>query len=106
QPMLRLVGLWQQFQQAEIAVRRLGDVMDMPAEPHALLPHRAGQVHTGGSTIEFQDVSFRYSDKHPWLYRGMNLTIRPGQLTVLMGPSGCGKSTLAKLLLGFYPPTD
>ena len=33
QPMLKLVGLWQQFQQAAIAVRRLGDIMDVPAEP-------------------------------------------------------------------------
>ncbi|MEO8186562.1 MAG: peptidase domain-containing ABC transporter, partial [Burkholderiaceae bacterium] len=106
QPMLRLVGLWQQFQQAEIAVRRLGDVMDMPTEPHALIPQRAGGRDAKAGRIEFQSVSFRYSDKYPWLYRNLNLVIKPGQLTVLVGPSGCGKSTLAKLLLGFYPPTD
>jgi subfamily B ATP-binding cassette protein HlyB/CyaB len=51
-------------------------------------------------------VSFRYSENHPWLYRKLNLAIKPGQLNVLVGPSGCGKSTLAKLLLGFYPPSD
>ncbi|MGA8006034.1 MAG: peptidase domain-containing ABC transporter, partial [Burkholderiales bacterium] len=106
QPMLRLVGLWQQFQQAEIAVRRLGDVMDTPAEPHALIPQRAGARSASAGRIEFQSVSFRYSEKHPWLYRNLNLVIRPGQLTVLVGPSGSGKSTLAKLLLGFYPPSD
>src|SRR6185503_10949140 len=33
QPMLRLAGLWQEFQQAAIAVKRLGDIMDAPAEP-------------------------------------------------------------------------
>jgi subfamily B ATP-binding cassette protein HlyB/CyaB len=106
QPMLRLVGLWQQFQQAEIAVQRLGDVMDVPTEPYALIPQRAGGPEAKSGRIEFQSVSFRYSDKYPWLYRNLNLTIKPGQLTVLVGPSGCGKSTLAKLLLGFYPPTD
>ena len=113
QPMLRLVGLWQQFQQAEIAVRRLGDVMDTPAEPHALIPQREGRSAQGAvgrdaraGRIEFQAVSFRYSDKYPWLYRNLNLVIKPGQLSVLVGPSGSGKSTLAKLLLGFYPPTD
>ena len=106
QPMLRLVGLWQQFQQAEIAVRRLGDVMDVPAEPYALIPQRAGGADHKAGRIEFQSVSFRYSDKYPWLYRNLNLVIKPGQLTVLVGPSGCGKSTLAKLLLGFYPPSD
>jgi subfamily B ATP-binding cassette protein HlyB/CyaB len=104
QPMLRLVGLWQQFQQADVSVKRLGDIMDMPAEPYALTPQRAGTGQAG--RIEFQGVSFRYSEKHPWLYRNLNLAIKPGQLTVLVGPSGCGKSTLAKLLLGFYPPSD
>ncbi len=106
QPMLRLVGLWQQFQQANIAVKRLGDVMDMPTEPYALIPKRAGNKDELGGHIDFQAVSFRYSEQHPWLYRNLNLTIKPGHLTVLMGPSGCGKSTLAKLLLGFYPPSD
>ena len=104
QPMLRLVGLWQQFQQASIAVKRLGDVMDMPAEPHALVPQRAASDKAG--RIELRGVSFRYSEQHPWLYRNLNLVVRPGQLTVLVGPSGCGKSTLAKLLLGFYLPGD
>jgi subfamily B ATP-binding cassette protein HlyB/CyaB len=104
QPMLRLVGLWQQFQQADVAVKRLGDIMDMPAEPYTLVPQRAATGQAG--RIEFQSVSFRYSEKHPWLYRNLNFAIKPGQLTVLVGPSGCGKSTLAKLLLGFYPPSD
>ena len=40
QPMLRLVGLWQEFQQANIAVKRLGDILDVPQEPHTLRPSR------------------------------------------------------------------
>jgi len=103
QPMLRLVGLWQEFQQANISVKRLGDILDMPAEPIALTPNREGE---GEGRIELRDVSFRYSEHHPWLYRDLNLTFKPGHLTVIMGPSGCGKSTLAKLLLGFYQPND
>jgi subfamily B ATP-binding cassette protein HlyB/CyaB len=102
--MLRLVGTWQQFQQASVAIKRLGDVMDMPSEPHTLAPQRAASAQ--GGRIEFQSVSFRYSERHAWLYRNLSLAIRPGQLTVLVGPSGCGKSTLAKLLLGFYSPID
>ncbi len=104
QPMLRLVATWQQLQQASVAIRRLGDVMDMPHEPHTLAARRAAQSSAG--RIEFQSVSFRYSQRHPWLYRNLSLAIRPGQLTVLVGRSGCGKSTLAKLLLGFYTPHD
>ncbi len=103
QPLLRLVSLYQEFQQANIAVQRLGDIMDMPAEPHTLVPTRAG---TGPGKVEFKDLSFRYSEQHPFLYRNLKLTMEPGKLTVVMGPSGCGKSTLLKLLQGFYPPTD
>jgi subfamily B ATP-binding cassette protein HlyB/CyaB len=103
QPMLRLASLWQEFQQASIAVKRLGDIMDAPAEPHALTPSRTAQ---GKGEIRISDLSFRYSPEHPFLYRNLNLALKPGKLTVLTGPSGSGKSTLAKLLLGFYQPTD
>jgi len=103
QPMLRLAGLWHEFQQASIAVRRLGDIMDAPTEPYALMPSRAPE---GRCEIQIRDLAFRYSPEHPFLYKNLNLTLQPGKLTVLTGPSGCGKSTLAKLLLGFYHPTD
>ena len=105
QPMLRLVGLWQEFQQANIAVKRLGDILDMPQEPHALIPSREDSASQKGQ-LDLIDLAFRYSDHHPWLYRNLNMRFKPGHLTVLMGPSGCGKSTLAKLLLGFYQPSD
>jgi subfamily B ATP-binding cassette protein HlyB/CyaB len=110
QPMLRLVGLWQEFQQANIAVKRLGDILDMPQEPHTLIPSRDPSRDPNRSAhqgrIELTGLGFRYSDQHPWLYRHLNLAFKPGHLTVLMGPSGCGKSTLAKLLLGFYGPQE
>lgn len=103
QPMLRLVGLWQEFQQANIAVQRLGDILDIPQEPHALTPSREGSSQ---GKLTLHDLAFRYSDHHPWLYTRLNLAFKPGHLTVLMGPSGCGKSTLAKLMLGFYQPSQ
>ncbi|MBY0271548.1 MAG: peptidase domain-containing ABC transporter [Burkholderiales bacterium] len=103
QPMLRLASLWQEFQQADIAVKRLGDLMDAPAEPYALIPSRAPG---GVGQIKISGLSFRYSEEHPYLYRNLSLTLKPGKLTVITGPSGCGKSTLAKLLQGFYPPED
>ncbi len=103
QPLLRLVGLWQEFQQASIAVKRLGDILDMPQEPHTLTPPRENQ---GPGRIDLSHLAFRYSEHHPWLYRNLSLSLKPGHLTVLMGPSGCGKSTLAKLLLGFYQPNE
>ncbi|HEY9105955.1 MAG TPA: peptidase domain-containing ABC transporter [Roseateles sp.] len=102
QPVLRIVGLWNQFQQASLSVQRLGDVMNAPVEPYNLTPRRQPG---GGGRIEIQGVAFRYADDLPLLYEDLSLTIEPGQALAIMGPSGTGKSTLAKLLLGFYQPT-
>ncbi len=103
QPMLRLVGLWQQFQQASLSVKRLGDILNAPAEPYSVMPAR---LSSGPGLIEFENLSFRYGEKLPYLYQGLNLTVPPGKTIAIMGPSGCGKSTLAKLLQGFYLPSD
>jgi len=104
QPMLRIAGLWQDFQQAHIALKRLGDIMDAPAEPHSVLPTRSPPASAG--SIELRALSFRHREDHPFLYRNLSLAIRPGALVLFTGPSGCGKSTLAKLMLGFYQPSE
>ena len=103
QPMLRLVGLWQEFQQAAIAVKRLGDVMNAPAEPYSMTPAREAAAR---GEIEIARLAFRYAENLPYLYRDLSVTLRAGRCVALMGPSGTGKSTLAKLLLGFYLPTE
>jgi subfamily B ATP-binding cassette protein HlyB/CyaB len=103
QPMLKLVGLWQEFQQADIAVKRLGDLMDAPQEPYSVVPSRESRRQ---GRIEIENLAFRYGENLPYLYRNLNLTIEPGQCIAIMGPSGCGKSTLAKLLQGFYLPSE
>jgi ATP-binding cassette, subfamily B, bacterial HlyB/CyaB len=103
QPVLRIVGLWSQFQQASLSVQRLGDVMNAPAEPYSLLPQRQ---QAGACRIEVRELGFKYADDLPMLYRKLSLVIEPGQAVALMGASGTGKSTLAKLMMGFYSPTE
>jgi ATP-binding cassette, subfamily B, bacterial HlyB/CyaB len=102
QPVLRIVGLWTNFQQAKLSVERLGDVMNAPIEPYSLTPTRQSG---GAGRIEVQGLAFRYADDRPLLYENLNLAIEPGKAVAIMGASGTGKSTLAKLMLGFYQPT-
>ena len=102
QPMLRIVGLWQQFQQASLSVARLGDLMNAPIEPYSVIPAR-DTVRKG--EIQIGEIAFRYAEHLPLVYQNLSLTIRPGQTIGIMGASGCGKSTLAKLLQGFYQPS-
>jgi subfamily B ATP-binding cassette protein HlyB/CyaB len=101
-PVLRLVGLWQEFQQAAIAVRRLGDVMNAPAEPYSVVPSRAS---SSCATVEVADLAFRYSECTAFLYEHLNVSVQSGTCAALIGPSGSGKSTLARLMQGFYLPT-
>lgn len=102
QPVLRIVGLWSQFQQASLSVKRLGDLMNAPVEPYSLMPKR---MVDGKGRIEVEGLAFRYADDRPLLYQDLALTIEPGKAVAIMGPSGTGKSTLAKLMLGFYQPS-
>ena len=102
QPMLRIVGLWQQFQQASLSIARLGDLMNAPIEPYSVIPARDTQRK---GDIAIDGIAFKYAEHLPLVYENLSLTIQPGQTIGIMGPSGCGKSTLAKLLQGFYQPS-
>lgn len=101
QPVLRLAGLWQQFQQAQIAVRRLADIVDVPVEPRS----GAGPVARSSAPVRFAGAGFRYGDG-TWLFRGLDLEVAAGSLVVVTGSSGSGKSTLVRLLAGFAYPTE
>ena len=35
--------------------------------------------------------------------RGVNLSLYPGEIAVMMGPNGAGKSTLLRSLIGLTP---
>ena len=102
QPMLRIVGLWQQFQQARLSVDRLGDLMNAPVQPYSVILARATERK---GNIVIDTIAFRYGEHLPLVYENLSLEIKPGQTIGIMGQSGCGKSTLAKLLQGFYQPS-
>ncbi|MEV6398953.1 ABC transporter ATP-binding protein [Streptomyces sp. NPDC051907] len=74
------------------------------------LPPRAGRAEKSElpalrGAIELRNVWFRYDDSHPWVLRGLDLTIDHGAALALVGLNGAGKSTLIKLLCRFYDPT-
>ena len=101
-PMLRLVNLWQEFQQVGISVQRLGDVLNTQPEP-SYNPNRTTLPHVAGQVV-FDDVTFRYRPDGAEVLRKVSFSVAPGQVIGLVGRSGSGKSTIAKLIQRLYVP--
>ncbi len=106
-PLMGLVGLWNQVHEAGVAMERLGDILDMqPEQKPSELASRVILPDLQGD-IELEDVYFRYGgNETPYVLEKINLKIRSGELVAIVGQSGSGKTTLAKLLVGFYAPTE
>lgn len=106
-PLMGLVGLWSLMNDAAVAMERLGDVLDIEPEQkpadlgsRVLLPDLQGD-------IEFDNVYFRYGgNETPYVLENISFSIERGEMVAIVGRSGSGKTTLAKLLVGFYAPTE
>lgn len=101
QPILRLSSLWQEFQQVQISIERLGDILNTPIEPLNL---QSGNPPPIKGLIEFREVTFRYKQDGPEILKNVSLKIEPGEVIGIVGRSGSGKSTFAKLIQRFYVP--
>jgi subfamily B ATP-binding cassette protein HlyB/CyaB len=106
-PLMGLVGLWSRLADATVAMERLGDVLDIePEQKPADLASRVVLPDLQGE-IRLDRMYFRYGDSDtPYVLEDVSIDIRPGELVAIVGRSGSGKTTLAKLLVGFYPPTE
>ena len=54
--------------------------------------------------VEFDHVSFRYTEDGPVILDDLSFKIKPGEYVAIVGKTGCGKSTIVRLLLGFEKP--
>lgn len=102
-PTLRLVNLWNEFQQALLAVDRIGDILNSPAEIQSedsiTLQHVRGD-------IKIENLSFRYNVEAPLVLDRINLDIKAGMKVGFVGRSGSGKSTITKLIQRLYYTTE
>ena len=63
-------------------------------------------VPEGNSTIDLDNVSFRYREDLPDTLHNISLNVKPGEKIAIVGYNGAGKTTLIKLLMRLYDPTE
>merc|ERR1711994_375851 len=56
--------------------------------------------------VMVQNVSFRYNESTPWIYKNLEFGLDLDTRLALVGPNGAGKSTLLKLIAGELHPTE
>jgi len=102
EPVKRIGGVYQQFQQALGASTQVFGFLALEQEV-AEVPG-AKVLPPFSRIVEFDHVSFAYDSETPIL-RGINLTARAGEVVAIVGSSGAGKTTLVNLLPRFYTAT-
>ena len=101
-PVLRLVQLWQEYQQASLSVRRIGDIFNSPVEQ--MSKNSMQSLPTLHGHIRFEKVRFRYRMDASDVIRDMSFDIEENKIVGLVGRSGSGKSTISKLVQRLYIP--
>ena len=101
-PVLRLVQLWQEYQQASLSVKRIGDIFNTAPEP-ILNTNQTAMPKVQGRIV-FDKVHFRYDPQGGEVIKGMSFEIEPGTVVGVVGRSGSGKSTVSKLIQRLYIP--
>lgn len=102
-PILRLVNLWNEFQQTLLSVDRIGDILNTQTEQKndkaITLPSVSGHV-------KFDNLSFSYGIDAPIVLDTLNGEFPAGSSIGLVGRSGSGKSTVTKLIQRLYVPNS
>ena len=100
QPIKKLGGINQYYQEASVGVGMLKEVFD--SVPSVTEKDEASEMGEFGERLSFQGVSFSYGQEA--VLQDFELDLPKGLKLGVVGESGAGKSTLVSLLLRFYDP--
>ncbi|WP_437336683.1 ABC transporter ATP-binding protein [Sorangium sp. So ce394] len=101
-PLCKLTGAGAAVQGGVAGAQRVFEVLDR--DQAVVDAHDAATLPTEPRVLSLDGVGFEYRTGHPVL-RGVDATIRPGQMVAFVGSVGSGKTTLLSLLPRFHNPT-
>ncbi len=100
-PLLRLIQLWQNFQETALSLERLGDILNTPKEVEESDRKNIPMPIIEGA-IKYENVSFRFNNSPTRQLDNVCLEIPAGKFVGVVGQSGAGKSTLTKVIPRLY----
>ncbi len=100
----RIVEFTEQFQRGITGIERFYEVMDEPIEEYC--PIDAVELKNAKGDVDFNNVTFKYSDDTKEVLTSLSLHIKKGENVAFVGPSGGGKTTICNLIPKFYDLTD
>jgi ATP-binding cassette subfamily B protein RaxB len=101
---VRLIEQAINFSIVKVHLTRISDIALSKQKNEGLLSNAS--IPEFGTGLELRNVRFRYSHADPEILKGINLSIRPGEIIGMAGPSGGGKTTLIKIMKGLADPTS
>ena len=101
---LMLAMIFMMLPRAEVSAERINEVLDtdINIKDGKVSKGKAGQE----GTVEFKNVSFKYSDADEYLLKNISFKANKGETIAFIGSTGSGKSTLINLVPRFYDATD
>ena len=104
QPVDEIANFYNAFQSAVAALEKIANLLAV--QPHVKESPEPTPLPASDGQVDFEDVSFRYTEDGPLVLQPMDLHIPAGQTIALVGQTGAGKSTVAKLIARFYDATE
>ncbi|MES2964392.1 MAG: ABC transporter transmembrane domain-containing protein [Bdellovibrionota bacterium] len=112
-----------QFEEAMTGVERLDDYLRRPLEPGLKLPaarrfptshpvyavneeaeiQKSRLVKAPSAAVQVEDLWLRYGADRPFVLKGIDVSIRPGEKIGIVGRTGSGKTSFVQALFQLYP---